>query len=280
MFYHHLKNELWKLFGKKRTYIGFGAFLVAQNAMLLTFRFTHWQREVERTLAGNGYLAQEYISALTVSLVMLIPQIVLLMPLYTALVGGDLVAKEAEDGTLRMILSRPISRMRLLFVKWLAGVVFAAVLVLALGATALLFARLWFPWKGMFVLSLWPERIFSVLPAGEGLRLYIASHLLMTLNATVVLGLAFMFSCFNMKPAAATILALSFMFINLVMEHIPFFEQYQEWFLPYHMRMWLVTYSAPIPWARVIGSVAILMAFNLTTFLVGTAAFQARDIKS
>ena len=43
MFYHHLRNELWKLFGKKRTYIGFGAFLLAQNAMLLTFRFTRWQ---------------------------------------------------------------------------------------------------------------------------------------------------------------------------------------------------------------------------------------------
>ena len=73
------------------------------------------------------------------------------MPLYVALVGGDLVAKEAEDGTLRMILSRPISRFRLLFVKWLAGVIFAAVLVLVLGGTALGFARIWFPWKGMFV---------------------------------------------------------------------------------------------------------------------------------
>ena len=64
-------------------------------------------------LAGNGYLAQEYISALTVAVIMLIPQVALLMPLYAALVGGDLVAKEAEDGTLRMILSRPISRFRL-----------------------------------------------------------------------------------------------------------------------------------------------------------------------
>jgi ABC-2 type transport system permease protein len=280
MFAHHLRNELWKLFGKKRTYIGFGAFLISQNAMLLLFRFSHWQREVERILAGNGYLAQEYISALTVALVMLIPQILLLMPLYTALVGGDLVAKEAEDGTLRMILSRPISRLRLLFVKWLAGVVFAAVLVLALGATALLFASFWFPWKGMFVFSLWPERIFSVLGAGEGLRLYIASHLLMTCNASVIMGLAFMFSCFNMKPAAATILALSFMFINLVMEHIPFLERYQEWFLPYHFRVWLLTYADPIPWGRVIGSLCVLVAFSLTTFLIGAAAFQARDIKS
>ena len=43
-FYLHLRNELWKLFGKKRTYIGFGAFLLAQNGMLLMFRFTKWQK--------------------------------------------------------------------------------------------------------------------------------------------------------------------------------------------------------------------------------------------
>src|SRR5205814_9037283 len=49
---------------------------------------------------------------------------------------------------------------------------------------------------------------FNVLGAGQGLKLYLCSHLFMTLNASVVLGLAFMFGCFNMKPAAATILAL------------------------------------------------------------------------
>jgi ABC-2 type transport system permease protein len=280
VFYLHLRNELWKLFGKKRTYIGFGAFLVAQNAMLLAFRFTRWQSDVERLLAGNGYLAQEYVSALTVALVMLIPQIILLMPLYAALVGGDLVAKEAEDGTLRMILSRPISRFRLLFVKWLAGIIFSAMLVLVLGGTALGFARLWFPWKGMFVFSMWPERIFNLLSVGEGLKLYVCSHLLMTVNASVILGLAFMFSCFNMKPAAATILSLSYLFINLVMEHIPFFETYQEWFIPYHFRLWVVTYADPIPWERIFGSLLVLVAFNITTFLIGAAAFQARDIKS
>jgi ABC-2 type transport system permease protein len=115
---------------------------------------------------------------------------------------------------------------------------------------------------------------------GEGLKLYIYSHLLMILNANVILGLAFMFSCFNMKPAAATILALSFLFINLVMEHIPFFEAYQEYFIPYHFRVWLLAYADPVPWERVFGSLCVLLAFQVTTFLVGAAAFQARDIKS
>src|SRR5437016_6023993 len=165
MFYHHLQNELWKLFGKKRTYIGFGAFILAQNAMLLTFRLRGPQSDLQRVLAGNGYLASEYISALTVALFMLLPQGVLLMPLYAALVGGDLVAKEAEDGTLRMVLSRPISRVQLLLVKWVAGVIFSAVLVLVLGGTALGFARIWFPWGGMFAYM--PGQLFNLMGAAE-----------------------------------------------------------------------------------------------------------------
>ena len=69
----------------------------------------------------------------------------------------------------------------------------------------------------------------------------------MTLNASVVLGLAFMFSCFNMKPAAATILALSLLFVNLVMEGIPFFERYHEYLLTYHFRSWHHVYVAADP---------------------------------
>ena len=278
MFYHHLRNELWKLFGKKRTYIGFGAFLIGQNAMLVAFRYSHWQERMRTLLEGNGYLAQEYVSALTVAVIMLIPQILLLMPLYVALVGGDLVAKEVEDGTLRMILSRPISRFRLLLAKWVAGGIFSALLVLVLGGTALGFARMWFPWKGMFVFI--PGEVFNALSPDEGVKLYMWSHVFMMLNATVILGIAFMFSCFNMKPAAATILSLTLLMVNLVMEGIPFFEQYREYLLTYHFRSWHNVYMDPIPWSQLTQSVCVLLAFNVTTFLIGAAAFQARDIKS
>ena len=278
MFYHHLRNELWKLFGKKRTYIGFGAFLIGQNAMLVAFRYSHWQERMRTLLEGNGYLAQEYVSALTVAVIMLIPQILLLMPLYVSLVGGDLVAKEVEDGTLRMILSRPISRFRLLLAKWVAGGIFSALLVLVLGGTALGFARMWFPWKGMFVFI--PGEVFNALSPDEGVKLYMWSHVFMMLNATVILGIAFMFSCFNMKPAAATILSLTLLMVNLVMEGIPFFEQYREYLLTYHFRSWHNVYMDPIPWSQLTQSVFVLLAVNLTTFLIGAAAFQARDIKS
>jgi ABC-2 type transport system permease protein len=278
MFYRHLRNELWKLFGKKRTYIGFGAFIIVQTGMLLMFRFGRVRAEMERTLAGNGYLAQEYISTLTVAVIMLIPQVALLMPLYASLVGGDMVAKEAEEGTLRMILARPISRFRLLFVKWAAAVIFAALLVLALGGTALGLARFWFPWKGMFVS--WPGIGFNVLSVGTGFKLYLWSISFMAVNASVAASLAFMFSCFNMKPAAATILALSVIFISMVLENVPFFEPYREWFPTYHFHTWIRIYAQPTPWDAVGQTLCVLSAINLTAFLVGAGAFQARDIKS
>src|SRR5437762_6219645 len=162
MFYLQLRNELWKLFAKKRTYIGFLMFLLAQNVIILIFRFTNGPRaNMMRTLEGNGYLAQEFISALTVATFMLLPIAYMLLPLYASLVGGDLVAKEAEDGTLRMILCRPISRTRLLLLKWVAGGIFSVILVVVLGATAVGFARIWFPWGGLFV-TLLGTGVFSV----------------------------------------------------------------------------------------------------------------------
>lgn len=278
MFFAQLKNELWKLFGKKRTYIGFGAFVLAQTVMLLTFKFTRWQQDFERMLNNNGYVPTEFISALTVSLVMLIPQIILLMPLYASLVGGDMVAKEAEDGTLRMILARPISRLRLLLVKWIAGVIFSAVLVVMLGVTALTFARMLFPWGGLFAFA--PGMTFGVFSAGEGFLRFCFAHLFLAVNASAILSVAFMFSCFNMKPAAATIVALSYLFVNVVMEGIPFFDRFDNWFITHHFRCWLLVFQSPIPWTRIVQSEIILFSICTTAFVIGSTIFHVRDFKS
>ncbi len=282
MFFAQLKSELAKLFGKKRTYIGFGAFILVQTVILSIFKYTHhWQNTVGRLLDLNGFVASDYLSALTIAFFMLFPQIGLLMPLYVTLVGGDLVAKEAEDGTLRMILSRPVSRIRLLLVKWIAGVIFTAALVVMLGFVALAFARLYFPWTGMFAFT--PDNQdsgFSLFTANQGLALYAFSHLFMVVNSITMLSVAFMFSCFNMKPASATILALSYLFINMVMQHIPFFEDYQNWFITYHLASWCWVYQQPISWPMIFQSETVLLATSATALVIGVLAFQVRDIKS
>ena len=63
MFLLQLKHELWKLFGKKRTYIGFGAFLFVQLAVILMFRYTKAASAIRRALEGGGYPAETFITA-------------------------------------------------------------------------------------------------------------------------------------------------------------------------------------------------------------------------
>jgi ABC-2 type transport system permease protein len=282
MFFYQLRNELRKLFGKKRTYLGFFFFLIVQNLVLLAFHFSKAEKNTGLLLQGNGYDFTQYISALTVGLIMLIPQIMLLMPLYAALTGGDIVAKEVEDGTLRMILARPISRVWLLFVKWVAGILFCILLVWSLGAMALLFARCWFPWGGLFFTWQGPfqSSIFSVFSPGEGLRLYCIAHLYLSVVAGTVFSLAFMFSCFNMKPATATIATMSFMLLNIVVEALPFFEDYREFVLTHQFRSWLLFFAEPMQTARIAQSLSVLVGFCCLTFIIGAINFHLRDIKS
>ena len=54
MFIAQIKNELVKLFGKKRTYLGFGILLATQFLISTLFRYTHVTRPLARVLEGNG----------------------------------------------------------------------------------------------------------------------------------------------------------------------------------------------------------------------------------
>jgi len=278
MLYLQLRGELWKLFGKKRTYIGFTIILLTQLIVTVVFKYTRGAANMIRTLEGNGYAAEQFLSGLTVATVMLVPIAYVLLPLYVALIGGDMVAKEAEDGTLRMILARPISRVRLLIVKWLAGAVFAVLLVAALAAFGVGFAHLFFRFGSLFVFI--PGELFSVFDAADGWQHYGVSNTLLMVKAISIMSAAFMFSCFNVKPAAATILALSFFFVNAVLQEIPYFRDYRHFFFTHHLNIWQLMFGQPIPWWKVGQSLSVLVAFNVSFLVIGCAVFHARDIKS
>jgi ABC-2 type transport system permease protein len=279
MFFLQLRNELWKLYGKKRTYIGFGMFILAQNLIFLAFKMTTATEKLSKFLDSNGYFGQNFITAPTIAVIAMLLIAIFLVPLYSALIGGDLVAKEIEDGTMRMILCRPISRFRLLLVKWISGCIFSVSLVIFLGLVGIISARLWFPWGGLFVMA--PEHnLFSVFEAGEGFQRYLVAHLFMVVEPLSIMTLALMFSCFNVKPAAATILAMSIMLISFILQQIPYFRDYHNWILTYHLNLWVFSFEEHIPWWRLGESLSLLVGFNLSFFIIGASAFHMRDVKS
>jgi len=279
LFFLQLKGELRKLFARKRTYIGFAAFLLLEMLILALFQIPKVRREFPgKFITRLGGAFDEYFSGQTLALIMLLATFTLTM-LYLALVGGDVVAKEVEEGTMRMALCRPVSRVRLLLVKYAACVIYTFALVYFVAVSALLMGFIKEGNGGLFVIA--PEQqIVAMYPAGEGYLRYAGSLSFLALSSLSITTAAFVCSCFNMKPAAATIISLTFFFIDWIFYHLPYFESIKGWFLTRNMTTWANIFRPQIPWDQMLEDYAYLIGVDITLVVIGIVAFSVRDFKS
>jgi len=141
-----LQIELYKIFRKPRTYISFGAIgafilliqlaLLANGKQYLQFGlgFLDDSFDIPYDKINNGY----WICFLVLNLLLIH------VPILVALVAGDIVSGEANMGTLRLLVSKPISRTELILAKFFAAAAYVIVLLawmalFALGLSIILF---------------------------------------------------------------------------------------------------------------------------------------------
>src|SRR5438270_3624590 len=139
-----LQIELFKIFKRPRTYIAFAAIaaivLLIQLALYLDGKtyVNFMLQSIERfNVEGkilNGYFVCYFI----------LQTLLIHVPLLIALVGGDMIAGEANMGTLRLLISKPISRSSLLISKFLASTVYTLLLLVWMAILSLLVSLLVF----------------------------------------------------------------------------------------------------------------------------------------
>lgn len=279
LFFNQLRGELRKLFSRKRTYIGFGAFLVLELAILVLLQMPSARGGMKRMIDGAGYDAATYLSGLTLAFTIMVSTVFLLGSLYLALVGGDVVGKEVEDGTLRMMLCRPVSRNRILVLKIIALLVYSVSLTSFIALTALAAGLIHSGTGGLFAFVP-AEKIVAFYDFVPGLLRYFASVPLVTLSLLTVSCLSFFFSCLNIKPAAATTLTLSALFVDLILRSLPFFDGMRSWFLTTHMGAWAMVFQTHIPWETMLESYTMLFGLDATLLILAAWVFERRDFKS
>lgn len=280
-FLRQLKGELRKLFGRRRTYIGYGVFLVMELLILFVFKLERSQRAMRELVERNGLGFDDYYSSLTITYWIMGFSMFLLGSIYFALVAGDIVAKEAEDGNLRMVLARPVSRLRILLLKYAAIAIYTVTFVIFVGITGYAMSVAALGWDGGLFVWNYEMKVFAVFPTrGEGIARLTMAALAIGASMVTLSSIAFMFSCFRMKPAAATIMALSVLFVDFVLLRFPFFRPYEEYFVTWRMSCWVYLLENTISWPKIAMSYAFLLGLNATLFLVGYTAFRLRDFKT
>jgi ABC-2 type transport system permease protein len=273
-------SELWKLFARQRTYLGFVAFVGLEIAVLVIIKLVGIENWWRRMITMQGESFDNYFSAYTVAFIIMGLSILLLGGLYLCLVSGDIVAKESEDGHMRLLLARPISRIRLLSIKYVACQVYTFVLIMFVAVTALILGFVVRGFGGGLFAYTIEHGVLGIYTPNEAPGRYFLFATMMALGMTTITSVGFFFSCFKIKPAAATIAALSYALIDSILFRSGLMQRYDYLLFNKHFDTWSRVLSEDIPWPILVRNYVVLFAMSLSFFAVGVAAFQSRDLKS
>src|SRR5688572_32897759 len=120
-----LKIEVFKIFKRPRTYIAFAVIALIIILIQIALKFGG-EEYVGLMLSGMGASfeevpSQDLLNGYLVCFIIL-NLLLIHIPILVALVAGDAVAGEANMGTLRLLVSKPVIRLNLLIVKFIDSV--------------------------------------------------------------------------------------------------------------------------------------------------------------
>ncbi|MCG8601622.1 MAG: ABC transporter permease subunit [Verrucomicrobiales bacterium] len=282
LFFRQLGWELYRLFARRRTYIGFGIFLLVEIVFYLIWTRGGGARQLERMIQNVAGGLDEYLSGLTIAFLMVAFTMLMLGVIFVSLVAGDILAKESEDGNLRLLLVRPVSRFRLLLLKFLSCQIYTTALFLFVAFSSLVVGCLGQGWGGGMLV--WAPDLpkVSLFEWWEGMSRYFFAILGFSIVYMPVIGIAFLLGCFRIKPAAATIVTIALIIADRILGKMSMeaFDPYREYFITSRMDAWYLLLYQNIPWARFFEQSAWLLGIGLTCFVLGWLVFERRDIKS
>lgn len=185
--------ELYKIFSKPRTYIGFGAIVVIVLAIEFgiliegdTMMGIIIQNIKDRFIFEGNIINQYLVSYLILNTLWIH------VPILVALVTGDMLAGEANSGTFRLILTRPVSRVRLVAAKFIAGWIYAIMLVAVMAILSIGFGLVLFGPGDLMVVT----NKVNVFAANDVLWRFTGAYAYGVLSMTTVAALSFLLSSF------------------------------------------------------------------------------------
>jgi ABC-2 type transport system permease protein len=235
-----LQIELFKIFRKSRTYISFAAIAAMVIIIQAALKYDG-QSYIEFMVGGlKDNLDVPYQRILNGYFVCFVILNLLLIhiPLLIALVAGDSVAGEANMGTLRLLASKPVSRTRLMLAKFLASVVYTALLLIWMAFISLALSMLFFGTNDILIAR---SDSLEIIRRDDVLWRYLAAFAFATVALSAVAALAFLLSVFarnSIGPIVSTI-SIVIVFTLLSEMQIPLYDRTIKPFLfTSHMLAW------------------------------------------
>jgi ABC-2 type transport system permease protein len=266
-----LGSELGLMFGRRRNRVGIGVLfgLVVLVGIALKVSAVRHPRspagDLMSAVAGNGIFLG--FAGLSV-------EIALFLPLAVAVLAGDAIAGEANQGTLRYVLIAPVARGRLLVMKAVSlaiGSLTGAAVVALAGVLT-----------GAVLFNIGPLTTLSGTRLGvaEGLLrlLFAVAYLAAGLTALAMIGL--FISTLTEQPIAATVATAMVSTLLWILDAVPQLDWLHPWLLVDRWLSFVDLLRDPVFTDRIVTGLWVDAAYAAVFLLLAWLRFRDKDVTS
>lgn len=272
-----VKIELYKIFKQKRSYIG----IVALVAIILLSNFAMlWEGKemyeyITRNLSEAFFMQGKLVNGYLISFLVL-NFLWVHIPLLIVIVTADLISGEAHAGTFRIILTRTVSRTKLVTAKYIAAMVYTFVFmiifsVLSLGIGLLMFG------KGDLLVIFGSINIFS---ESDVLWRFILAYGYGFISMCAVAALSLLLSSFSdnsLSPILST-MAIIIVFGFISTFNLQVFSGIKPFLMTSYLDSWQMLFTYDIKLKDFYSDAIILGIYIVSFYLLTIYIFRKKDI--
>lgn len=272
-----LRFELIKMAHRPRTFLSIGLMSVLVALIFWGLKsegenaLQYILKSLDRNFIVNGKILNGYLATFIILNTLWIH-----IPVLIVIVTGDLFSSELEGGTIRILLTRPIQRYKLVLVKQLTALIFIVVFLL-----------FW------MLITLWPSIILfgrgDLVVIFNGLQILEEKDLLWRFLAAF--GFAFLgmgsfaifsvtISFFTRRSLVTILITLGVLVISTLLQTLApsIFRGWESFLLTHHLAQWQLFFYTDIDWGSIQKSVIWLLSFSLICIIASLVRFNRLKI--
>lgn len=263
------RSELALIGGRRRNQMGLLVLAAIPIIMAIATKMTATDRR-----RGGDLLSSMTSNGLFVPLAALLVEMTMFLPLAIAMLSGDAIAGEANIGTLRYLLTVPVSRTRLLLVKY-ASLCFGALWgVLTVAVPGAIIGIALFGFGDMPTLS------GTTLSGGAAIGRFALVIVYLTTCLAALAAVGLFISTLTEQPIAAAVAVMIFVIVSWILDGVPQLDWLHDWLL---VDRWLAFQDFlrdPIAWHDISQGLFVNGLYAVVFWLLAWARFAGKDVTS
>jgi ABC-2 type transport system permease protein len=209
----------------------------------------------------------------------------LFLPLLVIVIAADMVSSEHTEGTIKLLLTRPVKRWKILLSKYISLLIFTTLIVMAMGVASFVISGFFFGYQG------WSAPMFTGFTLKNGTfdpssvqvvtnwQLVLMNYGLGWFSAVVVATLSFMVSILVRSTAAGMGVMLAVLIGGSILVQLAADFPLAKYLFTSHLRITdYVNGTSPLPDITLGYSLTVLLLWMVGSLIISFVTFTKKDV--